>query len=71
MSQTRTSPALRKRTLLMYRRAVLIERAERLFVFSREATSENELRKAGEELHLISWELRELEKQLPNVARMI
>lgn len=58
MSQTGASLALKRQTALVYRRAVLLERVEQIC-------------HTHSDWQLLWWELRELEKALPNLARTV
>lgn len=65
MSMQRTS---RHEYKLAYRRAVLIERGQKLWLEKMEWAKGQERHEANEELILIGWEIKELDRLLPNYA---
>lgn len=53
---------------LAYRRAVLIEKAEHIFLRKMCLPRGRERHTANEDLILIGWEIREIERHLPRMA---
>jgi hypothetical protein len=65
MSQMAVSNYMQR---LAYRRAVLIERAENIFMHKMRLPRGWERHQANEEMILIGWELREIERHLPRTG---
>lgn len=64
-------PRAKAMVRLLYRRAVLMERGQKLWLEKMQWPKGQERQEANEDLVLIGWELKEIEKLLPNVARTV